>query len=90
MRERRAPNILRPWRRPPASTTFSKLYLALLGQFPVEISADDTGGNDPAANVGAISHLQNVVLEPRHVGASRHYQSFSKPTRELPGEKTAA
>src|SRR5207245_8896534 len=51
------------------------------GPVPVEISADDTGGNDPAANVGAISHLQNVVVEPRHVGASRHYQSFQTNPR---------
>src|SRR5213079_2065510 len=47
----------------------------------VEISANDTGGNDSVANLGAVSHLQNVIVEPRHAGAARHHQSFQADAR---------
>src|SRR5437899_5277052 len=51
------------------------------GPVPVEISADDSCGNGSPAKLGAISHLQNVVMEPRDAHAARHYQSFQAYSR---------
>src|SRR5205085_6972036 len=48
-----------------------------------------SGGNDSAANVGAVSHLQNVIMEPRHAGAARHHQSFQTDARVTRRKTTA-
>ena len=60
----------------PQMNTFSKLYLALARAVSVEISAHDPGGNDSSAELGAVSHLQNVVVEPGHAHPARDHQSF--------------
>ena len=65
----------------PRMNTFSKLYLALLGPVPVAISAVHSGGDDSAAELGAVSHLQNVVLEPGDARPARDHQSFQAHAR---------
>ena len=46
------------------------------GDGTAAIFADDPGGNGAVAEVGAISHVQNVFVESRHAGASGGYQPF--------------
>ena len=60
----------------PRMNTYSKLYLALLGQFPWKYL--------PAIPVEMVllpswsffQHLQNVVVEPGHAHSARDHQSF--------------
>jgi len=42
----------------------------------VEIFARDSGRDGSPAELGAISHLQNVVMEPGHARAAGDHQSF--------------
>ena len=42
----------------------------------MEISADDSGVNDFAADLGAIPHLQNVFVEPGDAHPARDHQPF--------------
>ncbi len=53
---------------------------------PVEISADDSGRNGSAAELGSVSHLQDVVLEPGDAHPARDHQSLQADAR-LPGDK---
>src|SRR5205814_714759 len=46
------------------------------GSVSVEIFADNSGGNDFAAELRAVLHLQNVVLEPGDVDSTRDHKSF--------------
>jgi hypothetical protein len=64
----------------PQMNTFSKLYLALLA-VPVAILASDPSRNGSFARLGAISYLQNVVMEPRHARAAGNNQSFQTHSR---------
>ena len=53
------------------------------------ISADDSGGNDSAAAMVAVSHLQDVVLEPGDAHSARDHQSFQADARTAGHETTA-
>ena len=79
MREARA-NIMRRGGIPQMNT-FSKLYLALLGQFPWQYLASDSSRNGSLATVGAISHLQNVIVESRDARAAGDHQPFQTHSR---------
>ncbi len=69
----------------PRMNTYSKLYLALLGQFPWKYL--------PAIPVEMVllpswcifQHLQNVVLEPGHAHPARDHQSFQADPRAAAG-----
>ena len=55
----------------------------------MEIFAGDTSGDGAPAKLGALSHLQNVVMESRDAAAAVHHQSFQTDTRSA-GRKTTA
>ena len=54
----------------PQMNTFSKLYLALLGQFPWKYLPAIPVEMVLLPTLGAVSHLQNVVVEPGHAHAA--------------------
>jgi hypothetical protein len=47
----------------------------------MEVFADDPCGNGASAELGAVSHLQNVVVEPGHAYAAGYHQSFQTDPR---------
>src|SRR6266581_4703618 len=47
----------------------------------MEVLADDPCGNGAPAKLGAVSHLQNVVVEPGHAYAAGYHQSFQTDSR---------
>ncbi len=60
----------------PRLNTFSKLYLALLGQFPWNYLPTIPVEMILLPDLGAVSHLQDVLLEPGHARAAGDHQSF--------------
>src|SRR5207244_8042521 len=51
------------------------------GTISVEVFADDPCRNGAPAELGAVSHLQNVVVEPGHACSPGHHQSFQTNSR---------
>src|SRR5213595_4308226 len=64
-----------PWRHPSNEHVQQTLPRAAW-PVSVEVFARNPGGNCASAEMGAISHLQNVVVEPGHDHSARHHQSF--------------
>ena len=60
----------------PRMNTFSKLYLALLGLFPVGIRADDSVRSDPDRQMVSREFQRDELLEPLHARAAGHHQSL--------------
>ena len=56
--------------------TFSKLYLALLGQFPWQYLPTIPVEMILLPNWAPFQHLQNVVVEPGDARAAGDHQSF--------------
>ncbi len=60
----------------PRMNTFSKLYLALLGQFPWKYLPTIPVEMILLPELGAVPHLQNVVLEPGDAHSAGDHQPF--------------
>ena len=60
----------------PRMNTFSKLYLALLGQFPWQYLPTIPVEMILLPNWSPFQHLQNVVVEPGDADPARDHQSF--------------
>ena len=73
----------------PRMNTYSKLYLALLGQFPWKYLPAIPVEMVLLPELVLFQHLQNVVLEPGHAHPARDHQSFQADPRAA-ARQTAA
>ncbi len=73
----------------PRMNTFSKLYLALLGQFPWQYLPSIPVEMILLPNWSPFQHLQNVVLEPGDADPARDHQSLQADARIAGTEATA-
>ena len=72
----------------PRCNTFSKLYLALMGVFPVEIPAHHPGGVGPAARLALFQHLPDVELDAGDDDAAGDHQPFQAHAHPARGQAT--
>ena len=71
----------------PQMNTFSKLYLALLGQFPVEISARDPGGDGASPDDGRRFTFTKCRRGAGRCSCRWRLSIISNRLAMLPGEK---
>ena len=76
-------------RRHPADEHLQQALPRVARAIPLEISADHSGGDDPAAELVLLQHLQDVVLEPGHAHPARDHQSFQADPRAAARQATA-
>ena len=73
----------------PRMNTYSKLYLALLGQFPWKYLPSIPVEMILLPELGAVQHLPDVVLEPGDAHPARDHQSLQADARAAGGAAVA-